>query len=240
MIGAHACGRVGLQLTPAHTRCVAVDVVGERDLRKLRRVPGDHARKVHHLGDAEDASPPEQRFEIALRERPAGRLVHRRRHARRRGEVDVERTVGRRVEEPVDAVGAEHVRDLVRVRDDGRRPERKHEAGELVRQELRRLDVHVRVDEARDDVLAARVHDLVPVVLAEAGDPAVRDRDIHVEPFAREDGEDAPAAHDHVGWLVAARDGETPGELGLRRHARSFHARAVRLARGRAGTAVAR
>ena len=44
---------------------------------------------------------------------------------------------------------AEHVRDLVRVGDDGRRPERQHEARELVDEQLHRLEVHVRVDEAR-------------------------------------------------------------------------------------------
>ena len=73
----------------------------------------------------------------------------RRGHARRRHEVDVERQPGRRVEQPVHAVGAEHVRDLVRVGDDGRRPERQHEPRELVDEQLRRLEVHVRVDEAR-------------------------------------------------------------------------------------------
>jgi hypothetical protein len=53
-----------------------------------------------------------------------------------------------RVEQPVDAVGAEHVRDLVRVGDDGGRAERQHEPRELVDEQLRRLEVHVRVDEA--------------------------------------------------------------------------------------------
>ena len=58
------------------------------------------------------------------------------------------------------AVSAEDVRDLVRVRDDRRRPERENEAGELVRQELRRLQMHVRVYEARDDVPAGGVDGL--------------------------------------------------------------------------------
>src|SRR5713101_7529433 len=37
------------------------------------------------------------------------------RHARRRHHVDVEGQVGAAIEQPVDAVGAEHVGDLVRV-----------------------------------------------------------------------------------------------------------------------------
>ena len=63
------------------------------------------------------------------------------------------------------AVGAEHVRDLVRVGDDGSRAEREHEPRELVRQQLRRLEVHVRVDEARHDETPGRVDDLAAVVV---------------------------------------------------------------------------
>ena len=70
-------------------------------------------------------------------------------------------TVGRRVEQPVHAVGAEDVRDLVRVGDDCRRPERQHEPRELVEQELRRLDVQVRVDEPGHEEAAGRVDRLV-------------------------------------------------------------------------------
>ena len=120
---------------------------------------------------------------------------------------------GGRVEQPMDAVGAEDVRDLVRVGDDGGRPERQHEARELVRKELRRLEVHVRVDEARHDVPPARVHDLGAVVLAEAGDPAVRNRDVDVEPFPREHRKHPAAAHDDVRRLVAAGDGKASGEV---------------------------
>ena len=57
-------------------------------------------------------------------------------HARGCGEEDVERQVLADVDEPVDAVRAEDVRDLVRVCDDGRRAERQHEACELGRKQL--------------------------------------------------------------------------------------------------------
>ena len=67
-----------------------------------------------------------------------------------------------RVEQPVHAVDAEDVRDLVRVGDDGGRPEREDEPRELVDQQLHRLEVHVRVDEARDDVAPRRVERLAP------------------------------------------------------------------------------
>src|SRR3712207_7530661 len=50
------------------------------------------------------------------------------------------------------------------------RPEREHEPRELVDEQLRRLDVHVRVDEARNDPAVARVEHLAPLVLAEPRD----------------------------------------------------------------------
>ena len=55
------------------------------------------------------------------------------------------------------AVDAENVRDLVRIGDDGGRPQRKHEPSELVDHELRRLEVDVRVDEAGHDEAAGCV-----------------------------------------------------------------------------------
>ena len=113
----------------------------------------------------------------------------------------------------MDAVGAEHVRDLVRIDHHRRRPERQDEPRELVEHQLRRLEVDVRVDEARHDVAPARVQLLGALVLAQACDEAVHDRDVGFEPLAREDGEHAPAAHDEIGGLVPARNRQPPGEL---------------------------
>ena len=90
------------------------------------------------------------------------------------------------------------------------------EAGELVDEQLHRLEVHVRVDEARDDVAARRVDRLAPLVRAEPGDHAVDDRDVALEPFAREDRQDAAAADDEVGGLVSASDGDCSFETGHR------------------------
>jgi hypothetical protein len=116
----------------------------------------------------------------------------------------------------VHAVGAEHVRDLVRIGHDRGRAEREHEPRELVHEQLRRLQVQVCVDEARNDVATRRVHCLAALVLAEPGDPAVHDRHVGLEPLAREDREHAAAAHDEVGGLVSTGDGETAGEVAHR------------------------
>ena len=105
------------------------------------------------------------------------------------------------------AVGAEHVRELVRVEDDRRRAEREHEPRELVRKQLRRLEVHVRVDEAGNDVASLCVDDLTALVLAEPRDPAVGDGHVDVEPFACEDRQHPPSAYDDICRLIAPGDG---------------------------------
>ena len=178
------------------------------------RIARHDAREIHHLRESDHAPPPQQPFEVADSERAPRRLERRRGHARRRHEVHVERDLGGGVEQPVHAVRAQHVRDLVRVGDHGGRSEREHEAGELVREQLRRLEVHVRVDEPGDDVLAGRVDRLASFVVAEPGDPAVCDRNVRLEPLAREHRQHAAAVHDDVGRLVAAGDCETSGEIG--------------------------
>ena len=130
-------------------------------------------------------------------------------------EEDLELEARRRVMEPVDTVRPEHVCDLVRIGDDRRRPERQDQPGELVGEQLGRLDVHVRVDQPGDDVAPGGVDLLPPLVRAETGDEAVDDRDVGLEPFAREDGQDSAATHDEISGLVPAGDCETPCE---RRH----------------------
>ncbi len=126
----------------------------------------------------------------------------------------------------------------MRVDDDRGGAEREEEPRELVQQQLRRLEVHVRVDQAGHDVAAAGVEHLPALVLAEAGHVAVDDRDVDLEPLACEDREDAPPAHDEVGGLVPARDRDPTAEI-LHRHSRSSHAAGYAPRRGRAHAEIA-
>ena len=106
----------------------------------------------------------------------------------------------------MDAVGAQHVGDLVRVGDDGGGALRQHCARELVDHQLRRLDVHMGIDEARHEVGARDIQGFTAVIPAEADDVAVLDRDVHVEPFLREHREDVAAGQHEVGRFVTPRD----------------------------------
>ena len=122
VIRADAGGQVGVQ-TGCRARpgawpstCVAPRSV---ELAQLGRIARDDGREVHHLGDAERVPAPQHGLEVADRERPARRLE--------RGSPGTHDdaitqtssgTSSQHVEQPVDAVGAEHVGDLVRVGDD--------------------------------------------------------------------------------------------------------------------------
>ena len=215
VVGADPGGGVGVQLLADDARRVSVGVrsAGEPELDQLALLSGDHAGEIHHLGQPEHAAAAQQALKVAFVESTPRGLETRGGDRRGRHEVDVERQLGAEVEQPVDAVGAEHVRDLVRVDHDRRRPERQDEPRELVEHQLRRLEVDVRVDEARHDVASARVQLLGPLVLPEPGDEAVDDRDVGFEPLAREDGEHAPAADDEVRRLVATCDRQSAREV---------------------------
>ena len=166
VVGVDAGSRIRLELAPQQSGRMPVHVLRsvERELRELVRRAGDDAGEVHHLREPQHSASAHQRLEVARRERSARRLERRRRNARGRHEVDVELEVRARVEQPVHTVDSEDVRDLVRVGDDGRRPERQHQARELVDHELHRLEVHVRVDESGYDVAPGRVERLPALV----------------------------------------------------------------------------
>ena len=68
--------------------------------------------------------------------------------------------------------------------------------------------MHVRVDESGDQVAAAGVDPLAALVGADAGDPAVGQRHVAVEPLAREDAEHARALDHQVRLHVPSRDGD--------------------------------
>ena len=116
----------------------------------------------------------------------------------------------------MDTVDAEHVGDLVRVGDDRCRAERQYEAGQLVDEKLHRLDVHVRVDEAGNDVLPGGVDRLPALVRTKTCDRAVGDRHVALEPLAREHRQDEAARDDEVGGLVPAGDGNRSFQTGHR------------------------
>ena len=83
VVGADAGRGVGLKRRPVHPGSVAVGPLGagQRELRELGRIARDHSGEVHHLGQPDHPPAPQEPLEVALVQRPAGRLELRRRHA---------------------------------------------------------------------------------------------------------------------------------------------------------------
>ncbi len=138
VVRADAGRDVCVESSTGHAGSVAVDVVGQAraQLRQLRFVTCDDAWKVHHLRDADRAVAAQEALDVARREGPARRLEAGGGHARRGHHEHVEREVRTAVEEPVNAIGAEHVGDLVGVGDHRRGAMTEHGARELVDHEL--------------------------------------------------------------------------------------------------------
>ncbi len=71
---------------------------------------------------------------------------------------------------------------------------------------LGRLDVHVGIDEAGHQKGARGIEPLATLISAEADDMTVLDRDVDVQPFLREHGQDVAAGQHNVRRLVTTRD----------------------------------
>ena len=135
VIAADAGGQVGVERRADDTRRMAVDPLagGQRDLRELLGRSGDDGRVVHHLGQPDHAIARQDPRDVLQRERRAGRLERARRHRRRGEDEHLERQALAGVDEPVHALGAERVRELVRIADDGGRAAREQHARQLGR-----------------------------------------------------------------------------------------------------------
>ena len=208
VVGTDAGGQVGVERGATHAGGVAIDMGGEMsvELGQLRFVTGDDPGEVHHLGHADGAVAAQEALDVAGGEGAPRRLESGRGHAGAGHHEDVQRQVRAAVEQPVDAIGAEHVGDLVRVGDHRGGAVGHYGAGELVDHELGRLDVHVGVDEAGDQVRARDVDLLSALIPAEPDHMAVLDRDVEVQPLFREHGEHMAAREHKVGRLVTACD----------------------------------
>ena len=101
----------------------------------------------------EDAGPRQQLADLPRPEDGTGVFPMRRRHARRGHEEEVERQPLAGRDQHVDPAHAQDVANLVRVGDHRGRPHRHDQPRQLGRGQERALQVHVGVDQARQDDL---------------------------------------------------------------------------------------
>jgi hypothetical protein len=130
-------------------------------------------------------------------------LELRRRYARREHHAEIHRETLRALEEEADPGHAEHVRELVRIADGGRRPERQDRTLEALGHQHRALEMHVSVDEAGHDVRALHVDRALRLKTGlDADDGAVADRDVAFAEHAREHVEVARVAEHEIARLL--------------------------------------
>ena len=110
----------------------------------------------------------------------------------------------------MDAIGAQHVRDFVRISNHSRGAVGEDGSCELVHHQLGRFDVHVCIDKAGHEIGIGHVDALVSLIVAEADHVAVFDGDVDVEPFLREDREHVAAGQHQVGRFVTPRYCDPP------------------------------
>ena len=125
MVGVNARCNISIEVFSEQARRVAVDLLVVRlrgdDLGDDLFIVVDDAVCVHHLGQALHSRIVIERVDRAV-VKIRTRFVHRRcRNARGKHEPHVDGKAFRRLKHVVDAVGSHNVRNLVGVRDDGRR-----------------------------------------------------------------------------------------------------------------------
>ncbi len=193
-------------------RAVPVEHAAPRGLQDPPhgRIAGQQGRQDHDLTEAEDAGPREPRAHFLRAERHGARLVRAGGHARRAAHQDPQAARAARREHPLQPGQPEDVHDLVRFAHDGGGAVRHDGLREAARREGAALDVDVRVDEARHEVLPARVELLAAPEASDAREAALRDGDVarHDLPGLHE--HHPRAAHHQVGGLQPLGDTDDP------------------------------
>ncbi len=212
VIRAHASSQIAVEGVTAKQRAVPVDRPGlkRRELGEAGGIAGEQARKVHEFGKAEHLRVVRERQEIADLEPCARGLEVRCRDAARELHAQVHRGSHRAVEEVAQARLPQHIADLVWIADRRRHAVTQHAAVEFERRDERGLDMAMRVDEARNDDLAAHVDLPNAAVVAErAHDPVGADGDVARNEVAADEVENPAAFQHHVrlGEALALFDG---------------------------------
>ena len=184
------------------------------DLAGHHRVVGDHARKIHHLAEADDVRPAHRFRDVGDAQRRARRFQPRRGgHAARHLHMHVDGHRCRLVMHQPHARQAEHIGDLVRIDEHRGRAMRDHGAAEFGDGDHAALDMHVPVAEPRHEVAPARLHhhrlgaDRVAGIRPAIGKAPAADGNVRVlDDLARMHVHPAPAPHHEIGRLAARRD----------------------------------
>jgi len=209
VIVGHAAADIRRQLAARQPRRVAVgdlvEPVRRLDLGEVFVAQAEHFRRVQ-LAQADALFPGEDLAHIGQPQLAARRLqTGRRRHARRDFDQDVVRQVGHAAQQHLHPLEPSHVGDLHRIGQQRRRAAGHDQPGEVLRDDERRIDVDVRVDEAGHGETPAAVEVLSGVVIRgiERHHPPVFDAQRGGLNPSRIDVDQLDVFDDEIQWLAA-------------------------------------
>ena len=228
VVGADAGGEIGVEVDAAQQRRMPVDMAGGKCLQlgEAGGVAMDHAGKVHEFGEPDHLRMVHEGHEIGGFQPRAGGLQMRRGHAARQIDPEVHPHRLRAGKKIAESLGAQDIRDLMRIADRGGDAMRQHAALEFQRRHQRGFDVQMGVDEAGHGNQPGRVDHLAALIVAIGPDDRVAaDGDIGLDQPAADQVEQLRALDHEVGRLVSAplRDPEgqfLSGDFGSVGHGR--------------------
>ncbi len=135
--------------------------VRDRHLFEHLRIPASHAGVIHHLAQADDALPLHGLCHFLRPDGHAGCLQsRRRRHTGRHLHPDVNGLLLRFIHHQLHALETEHIGDLMRVDEHAGRAAHGDRAHKLGDRHHAGFDVHVTIQQTRDEVASLRIDDL--------------------------------------------------------------------------------
>jgi hypothetical protein len=197
---------IAIEVVAGEQRCMAIDMAALEGLQlgKTDRVLVDDAGEIHEFRKPDDLGMVAEGQEALDRQVGAGRLQMGGGHAARKLHANIHDGFERAVEEELDALGAEHIGDLVRIADDGRHAIGQDAAVKFMRRDQRGFDVQMGIDETGNDDAAGNVDFGATVVVAAGADDALaRDGDIRGDELTRHEIEELPALQHDIGRLAA-------------------------------------
>ncbi len=208
VVGLHARCEVRIEQGARESGGVTVDpaAAGGSDAGQHLGITGDHAGEVHDLGHPDGRVLVEQGGDIGGEQLGARALEGRGGYAATGAHPKGERELAGRRDERGHTGDPEHVGHLVRVGGHGRRPQGQDSADELVDPQLRRLQVHVGVDEAGRHRGAVEVDHFDGVPGAPTGHHAIGNGQVGRHPLPGRGRQDPPAAEKQIGRLIAPGD----------------------------------
>ena len=210
VVAADARGAVGIEILAQNGRCVAVDelagVLGDEQLVEHAIVRADDADVVHKLAQTQNILAQDRLLHLLGVDHRARVFKGCRGDARGEHILDVQRGVLRRLHHVVQTRNAADVDDLVRVGDDGRAAVRHQKAADLLGCNVGRLNVDMAVDQAGGCVGTLGVDRLRSLIVADARDPSVAQRNVPLRDLAGINVDDAAVPDHRIGGDPAGRN----------------------------------